>query len=275
MRRILFVVVALLVAFAPPAVESAAEEHCKKVGVGKYSGRLTCKDTGPSTDPGPVWRKPGVPNDNRVRLTDDLPDDRSKWNWYEIMYYSETQSPCWGIDDPNEYLECQIAPWVEAEDPTVTMTPEEAVESVVTHLDFVAAMPHLGPNRTHHSFPFDTAVGYPVWLWASGGTDSKSVSETAGGLNVSISIRLSSVVWELGDGTRIRCNKGIPWRLGTTAGRPSPTCGHVYTQPGAYTVVATSNWELTWAAGGESGTIDHSIPVRHPFEVGEIHVLVR
>ncbi len=160
------------------------------------------------------------------------------------------------------------------DDPPV-ISPEQAAQQVIAKLKFTAADPQAGPNRDHHDFPFDTAVGYPVWLWTTGGTGSDSVTESVGPLEVSISIKVDRVIWNLGDGATLRCDKGTKWRRGTTAGMKSPTCGHVYKAPGRYTIEATSQWTITWSAGGESGTMPYSITADRPFEVGEIHVLVR
>jgi hypothetical protein len=156
-----------------------------------------------------------------------------------------------------------------------TISPEQAAHQVIAKLKFTAAEPQVGPNRDHHDFPFDTAVGYPVWLWTTGGTASDSVTETVGPLTVSISIRLDEVVWDLGDDITLRCDTGTKWRKGTAPGKKSPTCGHVYNKPGKYTIEATSRWTITWTAGGQSGTMPYSITADRPFEVGEIHVLVR
>jgi hypothetical protein len=277
----LALVMVVTVWFSVGTSSTSSAQPCERRNIGLITGRATCETPGSSTerrsddDTGQEWRKPGIPGTARVREPDELPDDRSQWNWNEIMYYSETQGPCWGINDPEEYLECQVAPWVESDDPTPTLTPEEAVEAVVAEIEFTAATPEMGPNREHHAFPFDTAVGYPIWLWADGGTVSRTVSETIGGNSVSISIRLKSVDWDLGDGTVLQCNRGTPWRVGTIAGSSSPTCGHVYTVPGSYNVVATSRWEIDWTAGGQSGTMNHSISASRRFDVGEIHVLIR
>lgn len=155
------------------------------------------------------------------------------------------------------------------------ISPRQAAQQVIAKLKFNAAHPQVGPNRDHHNYPFDTAVGYPVWLWTVGGTRSDSVSETVGSLAVSISVKLDKVIWDLGDGTVLRCDEGLKWRRGTAPGKKSPTCGHAYQTPGKYSIRATSHWTITWTAGGESGTLPYSITADRAFEVGEIHVLVR
>ncbi len=163
----------------------------------------------------------------------------------------------------------------EDDDGPPRISPEQAVQQVIAKLKFTAATPQVGPNRDHHDLPFDTAVGYPVWLWTTGGTSRGSVTETVGPLTVGISIELEKVVWNLGDGTTQGCDKGTKWKRGAPAGSKSPTCGHVFEKPGRYTIEATTHWTIAWSAGGQSGYMPYSITSDRPFEVGEIHVLVR
>lgn len=278
-------VFSIVVVATPPAL---AEKVCpagsiKKVVLG--TGEIICvarerSDEGVSTDPDLYrWRKPGLPDDSTVRKKSNLPSNKDEWTWDEAMYYKQTQDPCWGINDPGRYLECQTTPWVNSEensnDEPPSVIPEEAAQQVIAKLRFTAATPQAGPNRDHHDFPFDTAVGYPVWLWTNAGTTSDSVTESVGPITVSISISLDKVVWDMGDGTTLRCDKGTKWRHGIAPGKKSPTCGHVYKTPGKYTIEATSHWVITWDAGGQTGSVPYSITADRPFEVGEIHVLVR
>ncbi|GAB3762670.1 hypothetical protein BKA15_006005 [Microlunatus parietis] len=277
-----FVLAILCLTFlGPGVVDAKAEDRPCPNGTYKRvhskTGEVTCvagtrqpdRDNG-----GDSWTKPGVPDDSDVRTPDELPEDRSEWTWSEVMYYSDPQPQCWGINDPAAYVECQATQWATAE-LTYEEFVEEIAQEVISRIRFTAATPMLGPDRTQHGYPFDTAVGFPIWLWTEGGTESDSVVERSGPLTVSVSVRLTEVAWDLGDGTKLRCNRGTSWRPGIPAGKPSPSCGHIYTSPGVYNVVATSRWELAWSAGGESGVTNHTIAVRRTFEVGEIHVLVR
>lgn len=223
-----------------------------------------------------VWVKPKKPGGKEPRSW----WEKKNRGWsLEDSYDLPTQDPCFGITDPIAYVECQSIPWLENEDtenpPVVVVTPEQAAQKVIAKLKFTAADPQVGPNRDHHDLPFDTAVGYPLWLWTSGGTTSDSVTESVGPLTVAVSIQLDKVTWKLGDGSTLRCDKGTKWRKGMTPGKRSPTCGHVYKKPGKYTIEATSHWTISWTAGGESGTMPYSITADRPLEVGEIHVLVR
>ena len=84
-------------------------------------------------------------------------------------------------------------------------------------------------------------VGLPVWLWVDDPSSAtwgpKSIS--AGG--VTMTARAHKVVWDLGDGTEVSCGKGTEWTYGVGE-KPSPTCGHTYSEQGRYTVEATSYW---------------------------------
>lgn len=233
-----------------------------------------------SSDPGYFWKKPTKP---KVFSSDREWWSNTRRGWSPDQAYDlPTQDPCFGITDPADYVECQSIPWLgteyESDDDRSTdmeISPTEAAQQVISKLDLTAASPRFGPNRKHHDLPFDTAVGYPVWLWVEGVTTSDEVVATAGSLTVRLSVRLEKVMWDLGDGKVLRCDRGSTWRPGRTPGEASPTCGHVYREPGVYTVRATSHWTISWSAGGESGQLPHSIPVERQLEVGEVHVLVR
>lgn len=129
-------------------------------------------------------------------------------------------------------------------------------------------------------------VGLPVWMWVDDqredtwGPITRSASE--GPVSVSATASASSVVWDMGDGTKVTCSgPGTPYadRYGKQA---SPTCGHRYTkmssgQPGgAYQVTAISHWVIEWAGGGQSGTIEVDLATAPlPIRVGEAQVLTQ
>lgn len=107
-------------------------------------------------------------------------------------------------------------------------------------------------------------VGLPVWLWVEKGSETWGpISNTAEerGLSVSITASVTSLTFDLGDGSPpISCpTGGTPYPKGATG--PSPDCGHVFTkssrqQPGQkFTITATSSWTVEWTGGGETGTI--------------------
>ncbi|HXP32773.1 MAG TPA: hypothetical protein VN820_02100, partial [Acidimicrobiales bacterium] len=82
------------------------------------------------------------------------------------------------------------------------------------------------------------------------------------GESVTATATPSTVTWHLGDGTTLVCRgPGTPYGVGDTPDRPSPTCGHTYAQSSAgqpndaFPVTATVSWSVTWAGGGQAGTV--------------------
>ena len=117
-------------------------------------------------------------------------------------------------------------------------------------------------------------VGVPTWLWVAdpGRLTWGPATISAGG--VSLTARVESVTWDMGNGDIVRCaNKGTEWRRGMGAG-PSPTCGYTYAQQGTYRVTATSHWIARWSGFGRSGQIPLALSESRDLDVGEIQVVV-
>lgn len=117
-------------------------------------------------------------------------------------------------------------------------------------------------------------VGVPTWLWVAdaGRLTWGPASISAGG--VSLTARVESVTWDMGNGDVVRCaNKGTQWLRGMGADE-SPTCGYTYTRQGTYRVTATSHWVARWSGFGRSGQIPLSLSQSRVLEVGEIQVVV-
>lgn len=166
----------------------------------------------------------------------------------------------------------------------IQITPEQAARSVIARLDFTAAAPGIGPDHGDNHLaddqsgaPFDIPVGYPIWLYADGGTiEPRTVTESAGGMSVRISIKVDKISWSLGDGHSKTCGVGTKWRKGAVEpATPSPTCGYVYERKGKYTVTATTHWTIDWAAGGQTGTIPFAIGRDRLYRVGELQTIIR
>lgn len=107
--------------------------------------------------------------------------------------------------------------------------------------------------------PNPALVGIPTWMWVQQPTartfGPATASASVGALGVTATATVSSVTWDMGDGTRVQCGAGTPYAP-AFGDRPSPTCGHRFDQPGTYTVRATSNWVVDWhATNGQRGTI--------------------
>ena len=128
-------------------------------------------------------------------------------------------------------------------------------------------------------------VGLPTWLWVDGADATTfgpiTRTATAGGVTVTATARVHEIVWDLGDGTQLTCaTPGTPYeaRFGK---RPSPDCGHTYTQDsgdqpgGMFAVSATSRWVVEWEGAGQQGTITlDDLTSEVSVTIGEAQVLV-
>ncbi len=159
------------------------------------------------------------------------------------------------------------------------MSPAIAAREAVAQLTFTAPAVGFGPAPEINPWGI-TVVGYPYWLWADGGsTQTITDSVSAGGLTVALRVRLDRVAWNTGDGTaEFSCGIGTRWTRSVEPGAASPTCGHVFTeasQPGHYTVTATTPWVVEWSAGGATGTIPIELSSTSEVEVGELQTVRR
>jgi hypothetical protein len=115
-------------------------------------------------------------------------------------------------------------------------------------------------------------VGLPVWLWVHDPSRTTWGPATISAGGMTMTIKVESLKWSLGDGTTISCGKGTVWKPGT-GGKSSPTCGHTYTRQGTYTVTATTHWVARWSGYGQSGEIPFDLSSSRRLTVGEIQVL--
>lgn len=135
----------------------------------------------------------------------------------------------------------------------------------------------------HTPIPADkfATVGVPVWLWTdvtpvTWGPNSATASVP--GLSVTATAKARQIVWDMGDGHTETCrNPGTAYYMG---GVVSPTCQHVYVRSSAdqpdlaYTITATTTWDVTWTGGGTSGSLTVTrVSIGH-VRVGEVQVLI-
>ncbi|GGO85090.1 ATP/GTP-binding protein [Nocardioides phosphati] len=162
-------------------------------------------------------------------------------------------------------------------------TPREVAQIAIQQMDLRAIDVGITPEPGPHSIGI---VGMPVWMWAANPNSHTvgpiSESATAGGITVTATARLHKITWDMGDGTKVNCaTAGTPYNA-SYGKAESPDCGHTYqksssTQSGGkYTVTATSDWVITWAGAGQTGTIRlNGLTRTVAIAVGEAQVLVQ
>lgn len=205
------------------------------------------------------------------RGPDDLvpPEGQTKEDgWWHVCYFPPPGSS-W------EYM------WIETGE--VGIDPVVLAQRAIASMDLdpikIGIVPESGANRAG-------LVGLPVWMWVDSPTDDTfgpiTAAASQGPVSVSATASVSSIVWDMGDGTRVTCTgKGTPYSA-HYGKQPSPTCGYRYAeissdQPdGAYQVTATSHWVVDWTGGGQSGTIEFDLTTDpRPIRIGEAQVLTQ
>lgn len=186
---------------------------------------------------------------------------------------------CVSADGTSGPLELRVDP-IQYAGPT--MTPEQAAWEITRSIQFAAIeigmAPEVFPEWGHRR----TYVGLPVWMWAADRTSLNygphSVTESVGGLVMSLTATVDRVEWDMGDGTVVSCGPGHVY-VASYGMVPSPSCGHEYSrtsrsQPGGmYTVTATSYWVVTWSSGGQSGTLRFEMSATTQVEVLELQAV--
>jgi len=205
------------------------------------------------------------------RGPDDLvpPEGQTKEDgWWHVCYFPPPGSS-W------EYM------WIETGE--VGIDPVVLAQRAIASMDLdpieIGIVPESGANRAG-------LVGLPVWMWVDSPTDDTfgpiTASASEGPVSVSATASVSSIVWNMGDGTKVTCTgKGTPY-ADHYGKQDSPTCGHRYAkmstdQPeGAYQVTAASHWVVEWTGGGQSGTIEFDLATEPlPIRIGEAQVLTQ
>ena len=243
-------------------------------GGGSSGGSSTCSYAGneiPCTGPeGSVWSsKYGCwigakgPNDMAP------PEGQTKEDgWWHVCFFPPPGSS-W------EYM------WIETGE--VGIDPVTLANRAVTSMDLdpitVGIVPESGADHVG-------LVGLPVWMWAENQTENTygpiTRSASQGTVSVTATAKVSSIVWDMGDGNKVTCTgSGTPYtaRYGK---QDSPTCGHRYEKmssyepSGAYSVTATSHWVVEWSGGGQAGTIELDLTTDPlSIRIGEAQVLTQ
>lgn len=181
--------------------------------------------------------------------------------------------------------------WTESVDGYNVITTEWSADPAATTVDpavlaqqAVDSMLLAGPAISSPRSDGTYTVGVPLWMWVSQSPTTwgpNTASASAGGITVTATATVSSVAWNMGDGTTVTCSgPGTPY----TAARgmaPSPDCGHRYSatsagQSGArYQGTATATWTVNWAVtgGGRSGRLTEVRQTPFTVSVGELQVV--
>ncbi|GAA3302518.1 PKD domain-containing protein [Dactylosporangium vinaceum] len=111
--------------------------------------------------------------------------------------------------------------------------------------------------RVNPSPPAKQLAYLPTWLWLDASSwGAKSATASVPGLSVTATAKPAKLVFSTGEGASVTCaGRGTEWTRGTDPEKPSPTCGHTYTRPGSYSLTATVTWQISWAGGGQTGTV--------------------
>lgn len=148
----------------------------------------------------------------------------------------------------------------------------------------VDSMRLTGPKVASPRAAGKYVVGMPMWMWVTRSTSSygpATAKATAGGVTVTATAKVSTIRWDMGDGTTVTCTgPGTPYSpdQGKTL---SPDCGHRYErsaadQPdGRYKGTATATWTVTWTAPAlhDGGEFTETRQTAFGVRVGEVQVL--
>ena len=189
------------------------------------------------------------------------------------VYYCQPPGP---IVSTGIQIFWSATPPVAALPPDPTQLARQALASMALKAIQIGIVPDPKPGSIG-------LVGLPVWMWTTPtqqtyGPITRSAS--AGGITVTATAKVKTLVWSMGDGSTVTCvSPGTPYTDGYGKS-DSPTCGHRYSRTSlgqsgaAYQVGATSYWEVAWNGGGENGVINIAFTANTQVRIGELQVLV-
>jgi hypothetical protein len=162
-------------------------------------------------------------------------------------------------------------------------TPREVAQIAIDQMELRAVDIGMVPEPGEDNVGI---VGMPAWMWVQNPTSHTygpiTASASAGGITITATARVLKIAWDMGDGTKIVCaTAGTPYKA-SYGRQKSPDCGHTYVTSSAttpsrkFTVTATSDWIVTWAGAGQTGTIRlDGLTRTAEVSVGEAQVLVQ
>lgn len=184
-----------------------------------------------------------TPTPDEIATLGGQPDGPGAWYFKQCTY----------VDGPGGGFTTGGLLWLA--DPPPPVTPEQLARIARAQLRLPSVSTELSPSAT-------TMVGVHVWLALSDGWASRSATASVPGLSVTATATPSKVAWAMGNGESKTCSgPGTKFRQGVDDPyAASPTCDYAYPEPSgegnAFTVRATVSYTITWAGGGQSGTLD-------------------
>jgi hypothetical protein len=146
----------------------------------------------------------------------------------------------------------------------------------------VDSMTLLGPDIASPRAAGKYTVGVPMWMWVNQSATTygpNTAAASAGGITITATAKVSTIVWTMGDGASVTCNgPGTPYTSSEGMAQ-SPTCGHVYSKTSAgaqnskFPVTATSTWTINWQGGGQAGQLTEVRQTNVQVAVGEVQVV--
>jgi hypothetical protein len=171
-----------------------------------------------------------------------------------------------------------VSEWLTTPPPGVTtLTPGQAARSLIASFRLEGITVGFAPDpNTPGSKSY---VGVPIWMWAENPTPLSYgpyvQTTTLGAVTITATAQVTSVIWNMGDGSTVSCAAGTPY-VAALGAVDSPTCGHRYSrtsasQPGGtFPITATSQWQVSWEGGGQSGVIPLTTTATSAVQINEI-----
>jgi len=254
------VLVALAIAvsatfISPPAANAGGSGDCDQFGV------CQVHDRGPSRPPAPPKdREPDVP---KVPACSSF-----RQGVVALLGMTPSDLRAAGVKDDWTRIKCRHA----GEVMYVWVEPKGAAEQVARSLLAQMQLEPITMGMTPFGSDPVALVGLPVWMWVEQPTRTTWGPATIRAGGVSLTAKVTSVRWDMGDGTKLDCGLGTRWVYGDGA-KSSPDCGHTYVAQGTYTIRATSHWAARWSGYGRTGEIAINLSTSRKLPVGELQVI--
>lgn len=172
--------------------------------------------------------------------------------------------------------------WSDTPPPGIdTLTPGQAAARLISTFQLAGVNIGFAPNPNIPSAK--SYVGVPIWMWVNNPTPLTygpyTEIATLGGQIITATAQVTSILWNMGDGTTVPCGSpGTEFKVAYGA-TDSPTCGYRYSTTsddqagGRFNVTATSQWSVTWSGGGQNGTIPLAATSNTTVDINELQAV--